>query len=456
MGIEAAAKGAPLWVGFAKRVLDVPPGLPLDGYAARGAPGAGTLDPLAVRACGLSWHDRAVAFVALEVLGVSETFVAEVRRAVRPALPHPGVVVVAATHTHAAPAGFASEPTDPAVSAFREHVLARVTEAVREAFERAEAAHTSLARRHVAGVAAHRHEPTTRVDESACAAAFVADAPGVLLGGVGHFACHPTVLGATNAGYSGDLHGRAASLVEARLGATCLLLNGAEGDVSTRFTRRSQTPAELDRLGGRLAGGLADAVGRAAATARTQRGEVGRERLTWAQRNVRLPRRPVPAVGEATRARNVAAEALDDAEATGACPADLRRARTRLEGAELQLGRARSLRARAPRGPRHVTLLGVRVDGLTLVTVPGELLAGALTGTALERRPDLLLVGLSNGDAAYFPSRRACEEGWYEALRSPFGWPATERLLDATHDLVEELDGEGGRGAHPGSAAEEA
>jgi hypothetical protein len=58
--------------------------------------------------------------------------------------------------------------------------------------------------------------------------------------------CHPTVLDEKNLCYSADLAGA----LRRRLGEAALVLNGACGDLSTRFTRTASTPEELVRISG--------------------------------------------------------------------------------------------------------------------------------------------------------------------------------------------------------------
>jgi neutral ceramidase len=131
----------------------------------------------------------------------------------------------------------------------------------------------------VEGVAADRNDPLRPVDATATVLR-VTGPRETTIGYLWHFACHPTVLGAGNTLLSPDLPGdvRAAlrredppaqgaeptSIVQRtaqpRKGMRApvdngddlpvLYLNGTAGDVSTRFTRREQTPRELTRLAG--------------------------------------------------------------------------------------------------------------------------------------------------------------------------------------------------------------
>ena len=63
----------------------------------------------------------------------------------------------------------------------------------------------------------------------------------------GVLACHPTVLGADNLCYSGDLHGEIARRYEQQFDVA-LIANGACANISTRFTRLNQTSPEISRF----------------------------------------------------------------------------------------------------------------------------------------------------------------------------------------------------------------
>ncbi len=66
--------------------------------------------------------------------------------------------------------------------------------------------------------------------------------------------CHPTVLGGTTPFFTGEYPGVALRLLESRHpGEFFAFLQGAAGDVSTRFTRREQTEEEMESFGRKMA-----------------------------------------------------------------------------------------------------------------------------------------------------------------------------------------------------------
>ena len=128
------------------------------------------------------------------------------------------------------------------------YVLEKFERALRSAIADLKEAKLGVAVTKVEGVATDRIDPSRAIDNSATLLVFARS-----LGkpcGLLHYAVHPTVLGPDNLLITRDLVGFAVDRVERALGMkTCLFLNGAAGNVSTRFTRRAQSFQEAERLG---------------------------------------------------------------------------------------------------------------------------------------------------------------------------------------------------------------
>ena len=411
-----------LMAGFARRETTPPKGLRMDGYQARRGTAVGVLDPLHVRACFLQAGDTACILLCLECLGIGGRFFDQVRRSVADSLAVPAEgVIVAATHTHSGPYGFI-EPSHVSAELHNvQRTLEVVLEAATAARENAVPAAAGFQAANCRGVAASRLHSNQRVDQRVRSLRFVSTATGALLGAISNFACHPTILGAGNLHYSGDLHGRAAAIVEEDMGVTCLLTNGAEGELSTRFTRRRQDTAEVTRLGRLLAAAVKETLESPVAS------EVD-SRLGLSRRTVTLPLRDLGSERDTLAM-------LEEAERTFAEAAPLpsgekRRLWTRLEGARIQ--HQRRQQGIAPGAAVEATCTAVHVGPASLVTIPGELFSSALTPATLERA--CLAIGLANGYLGYFPTARAFSEQSYEALSSPFNHHAATvigRCLEA-------------------------
>jgi neutral ceramidase len=91
-------------VGSAQVDITPKPGIELSGFAARQQPSTAVLDPLAVRALYLEDGPERLLWLGADILGVEDSFVAELRGCIQRELgiPAPGVLL-SVTHTHSGP-----------------------------------------------------------------------------------------------------------------------------------------------------------------------------------------------------------------------------------------------------------------------------------------------------------------------------------------------------------------
>ncbi|MBI2568003.1 MAG: neutral/alkaline non-lysosomal ceramidase N-terminal domain-containing protein [Candidatus Schekmanbacteria bacterium] len=284
------------WCGAAEVDITPPPGLPLAGYGALGRIAKRTIDPLKARA--VYFRDSRGHDAALCVVDLASASGYLFRRAAEMASASCGLVernlVVAGTHTHAAPGNFfASSYFDSLTQARRgfdrglaEWLATRIAAAVTMAAANARPAALGLATGRLWGVstnacpgAFHRNPdapaweapggpasgapPSTPPGQRATdprvkvLAAFAEG--GAPLAVLASFACHNTCLGPAVDGYSADWTGAAAGMLSARLGAGCLcaVMPGTAGDVNMLVPGATQG-TDLARGVGRA---VADTVG---------------------------------------------------------------------------------------------------------------------------------------------------------------------------------------------------
>lgn len=404
-----------LRVGFAQREITPPLGLPLGGYAARVGGAEGVLDPLFCRAAVFEAGGTSVGVIGLDLIHVFGEWVSTVRaRAAQTLGLAADHVLIAATHTHAGPGVFRSTVARHEAIVSFEHALAdSVLGCLRAAISVAAAARLRFGTAPCAGVAANRRNPSLAVDDTVrvlCAS----DPGGRLLGVIANFACHPTVLSAANHLYSGDLFGLAAAHATQVLGAPVLLTNGAAGDVSTRFTRRDSTYAEVQRMGRHLAEALCAAVRRASpAPLPITNAPLATARQTLAVRWRALPRPDVAAAR-----LQEALDGLGHLRGEGADPGALRLAQTRVEGAQVEWFVSSGGGWEALFGPRQpvAEVQAVRCGDVAVIAAPGELFssAGRWLQSCLGERT--LVVGYANDYLGYFVPEADARAGGYEAL----------------------------------------
>jgi neutral ceramidase len=425
-----------LYLGAAEKKLSPPKGLYMAGYADRELPSEGMHDELFVRAVFLANGDQdpGVFVVSCDLLDIPLEWRSRVRQRVRESCSLPGLhVVLVSTHTHAAPD---VQRPSPAEQYFAESVLKTIELACYEAYQV-----RSLCRGWAFGsVDVPSVGSVRRLGKPASLPltvhTFYTDAlPGESpRAAIVHFPCHPTILSAENRLYSAEYPGVVARQLREVLGDTVVcFLNGAAGDISTRFTRRNQTFQEVERIGGVLAKEALrrihhpEKVGSAA----------NDTRFEVAERDVTLFPQPAPdsAVlsGIESRLERTAHAGTDDARA--------HRIRHTLEQA-VQVWRSGGY---ANTAPTTVQLTAVSFPGcVDYVFWPGEPFSGYATALQNERNRPLVLVGYA-GAVGYLPDVDPHEDVSYEVLMSQYGRVGGQRLLDATKDLLRALE----RGEEP-------
>jgi hypothetical protein len=255
-----------LRAGAAAVAIEAPAGVPLAGYGARG-PGnrsAGGLAPVEARALLVEGAGGAprVAIVALDALIVTPPLrEAIAARAADLAL---DALVVAATHTHSGPGGYA-EPLvaqlvilgwhDPAAAGA---LLAAADTALRRAAAALRPARLAAAVADGAGLAANRR-PGGGASDPAVPALFV-DAEDGAIATLFSLAAHPTVLSPLNDRLSPDYPGAARARVETR-GGVALFLAGPLGDQKPHLAGEPEWPDDVTRQE-ETARLLGDALGR--------------------------------------------------------------------------------------------------------------------------------------------------------------------------------------------------
>ncbi|WP_433013186.1 neutral/alkaline non-lysosomal ceramidase N-terminal domain-containing protein [Kribbella sp. CA-294648] len=421
--------------------LDVtpPPGHRLDGYAAREGVATGTADLLRATMIWLSTADSpGVLWLSLDAIAVGTSLVAELSAAAGAAagIP-PECVLVCASHTHSAPAGWTGQ-IHPVIPAEREPVLYEsLTAAVTSAPLERRPVRASWRSIEVVGVGTNRHRRNGPHDNTAGVLTLHSVADGTLAAVLLDFACHPTTYGPENLLYSADWPGATRkalahlSTASASLGGPALppgpvvgFLQGAAGDVSPRFTRQGRDAREVERLGGLLAARVAEALTEPGLELPAVAPAIRRTTVTLKVRDF-----PTPAELEA-----MVATAEADLHGGIDHPAQ-RIAQTRLDGAR---GQAQMAAANLPPA-LDLPISVVKLGEVAWVHLPVELFASH--GCYLQAdspHPITRVIGYTDGYFGYVVDPDAAHHGTYEALITYFDQPTTGELLKAAVKVLAE------------------
>lgn len=413
-------------IGFSKTDITPPPGVVLGGYAGY-RPCGGVHDPLFCRAVVLEQEGERFCLVSLDLACVDESLYRRIGGAVSALGVPPEHLIVCAIHSHAAPHGViagegpltavncSAQEGAPEFLGYMEELVCKAAAACRTACETLESFLIRTAKGATPPVGSERH--TGAAPGGDLTVIQCRTESGKLLT-LANFPCHPTVLGPDNLLASADFTAGIEALIG---GDLAVFLNGAAGDISTRFTRRESSFDECARMGRIAAEHIRAAIEGLPFTQP--------EPLRGIHATVSLKPRPIEPVETAEAALREHTARWEAAKAAGADAQSLRLLKTYVEGAWVNLEFAKSM-AGIHRLDLPVTVF--RFAGLDFATIPGELYS--------TLQPEgLSVIAYANGYFRYICPEEAYDANQYEAMAAILARGEGERLIDRIQQLRRRL-----------------
>lgn len=409
-------------VGFGSNPIEVQPGLQIIGSAPIRS--VGTHDVLNAKAAVFRTKNGLLAILSLDLLCVDSRLTAMIRRKVAEGIPvSPERIMVAATHTHGGPGGILSYTGGDrfqrpifdgyyAAGETDESLLDKISEscavATRLAYQTAKKATLLIGRSKTEGIGTNREVPGGPFDPDVSVIAAVAT-DGQLLGLIYNYACHPTVLTPGNPYYTADFTGLASILVEDSLEGhpVVMYLNGACGDVSTRYTRRAPTFEEAERFAKKLSYFVLEALDKARPMLNIAVGVQSRQLLL-----------PGKVIGCGFNTQGLSSKQMDpNSSKPGIAATGSARTNELVDiGVRIRADMEKSGLFLTPfTVPAEIQVLSL--GELVLVGVPGELFAEyGLQLKFFSETKTVCTVGYANGYIGYLTSAASYERHSYESL----------------------------------------
>jgi len=421
--------------GSALQIDITPPiGTPMEGYASRVQPSIGIHDPLFAGLILLRKAEQQVLLISLDQIAISMPVTEKIRAglAERLGMQHEQILF-ACTHTHSGPSGYItrfpmlSDDTDPFMVdlLFRKLIGAAVQLA-----GQLEPVVLELGQDQLFGLGQNRNDAQDKTQDHELLVLVMKSLQGQVKAVWVNFGCHPTILGFDNRFISADFPGAA------RRALTChypqfvwLFMNGASGDISTRFTRHGQNFPEVERAGLLLAGSVLKAMQTAQPLAvDSLQGKIA---------EIQLPLREFGSVEDAKAEVNKLVLFCKEMVERGEPAGELRKAMTRVEGAQAQVMMAELYAGKAT---LNSSIQVICIGSLLLVGLPGEVFTETvLTLKSMGNGKKIAVLGYANDYCGYFPDQKAVNANTYEALVSPFSARVADVLVSQVQNLIKEL-----------------
>ncbi len=390
-------------------------------------------DDLYVRAILLSVDEEFICFVQLDNIGNDKALKIMLLKQLEK---NWGIIIkeenliISSSHTHSAPCGYIK--TEGALKnivnifgGYNEELVAFTVEQAAKAVGVAskdmkefklKTAHSKLE-----GIGTNRHSPDLLGDNTLFSMVFERiDNKKILMY---NFSCHPTILSGESTSVTSDLPWGVVDRLKNDFDMV-MFTNGCCGDISTRFTRKGSTFSEVSRLGGNLGDKLLE----------MQETDDLAELKAFKLKtfNVTLNTKKCDSLTIAKEKYEKALKQLEKVkQEKDLTPSQLRVYESIAEGSKTNMLISDSLEG-ITEIELEVTIL--KVNDTIFATVPCELFSSL--GNKIKEAGNVVVLGYSNGYFLYIPDEDAYDQGYYEALSSPFAKGEGERLAEA---IVTEL-----------------
>ena len=348
---------------------------------------------------------------------------------------HTPNLILSMTHTHSGPCGTVRcdqgilKGLDPVFGDYNAcyvtETARRIADGVQRLRTRKQPFEWRILRGTVSGLGTDRHDPKLPSDQDAFLLELITQDQKRCLWT--RMACHPTVLNGENLMLSADFPGALEICFEdAELVA---FVNGSCGDMSTRFTRRESSFAEMERLARMAADQLKTLLNQPEPLSPG-------ESLTLSvhQNTFRVKAKVLDPVEVAEEKVRTLSAQVEQARREGADAQALRLLESLKEGAENNL-----LSCRNASGLREIPLSVscIRLPSVNLITVPVELFSKL--SNPVKTRWNAEFIGYTNGYSLYMADENAFDQQFYEAMSSPFEKGAGEQLIREIGDWLATL-----------------
>jgi neutral ceramidase len=256
------------YVGISKKNITPQKSMVMAGYIARKYKSSCKIDDLYVRSLFIEDEDNNKLLVILfDLIHVdNELYKTLINKLSDKVKLRENEIHVVATHTHSGPEVSIklwntlplTEEDKEEIIRYRNFIVEKAIETTMDAINNVEKTKLFIGKSYVENVASNRIDPKGPIDPEVT---YIFGKNNNKINFLAlNYACHPTVLGPENTCISGDLAGYTAKILEEKLNTIVFYFNGAAGNISTRYTRKSRNLESLKILAYRIADPIYESI----------------------------------------------------------------------------------------------------------------------------------------------------------------------------------------------------
>lgn len=413
--------------------LDITPQLPIymAGYMDRKELAQGVNDSIFARAIVLEdKNGEKLAIISIDLLCVTKAQTDTIRVKINELT---GIkadhIIICATHNHSGPLTFDYPLFGKTKEAYVEWMLKKIPSLVLQAFKKLQDCKLGWYQSNDVNIGKNRRNYSKKSKTYLTILSFV-DLRDKPLAVLFNYNCHPTVLSSKNLLISGEFPGAAIDCLEQTYGKDVLFMfsNGACGDISTRFTRKSQTFDERDRIGMILAKEVINGINKTKYEYHNY--------IALIEKAFHLRKKKIPDKGELNKTISEYKRQLQELKNTNCHYGEIRMAETALHGSMI----LKLLKEYEENIEHEGSITAIKLGRGCIVTEPAELFSKLGDRIMKESPfPTTMVMGYANGNIGYLPDKSSYEEGGYEALSCCFESGSGEKIVKIAVDALKEL-----------------
>lgn len=244
-----------------------------------------------------------------------------------------------------------------------------------------------------------------------------------------NYTCHPTVMGAENLYITADYPGELQKLLEDHFSgqAVAMFINGACGNQSTRFTRRSQNFDEVGRMGNIVYESTIKALNNIT------------DFKSWIEmKSIKtltdFPQKKLPSYDEAIKVMEKAKMVRENVISSHAEPWKIRKAITKYQGAVATLELIKHIKD-GYKIYSYIQLM--QLGDILIVGVPVELFVEyGIEIKKISKYKNTIIAGYTNNMLGYVYTPESYHDCDYEAWSSPFGIDTGKFVVETVKELM--------------------